>query len=132
MPTSSGRWFALRQLHFLHAITTLSQRSAAPPRDIGTMWSTVSSAAGADEAAVLAGVVVAQQQVAPVGSEQPSRHVDGAQQADDHDALGQAPPGERLRGLQLGALVDECDPLLGQQDDQSPVTDHIERLHARR
>src|SRR5438132_395963 len=44
-PTSSGKRFDLRQLHFLQAITTFSQRSAEPPRDTGTTWSTVNSAA---------------------------------------------------------------------------------------
>ncbi len=84
---------------------------------------------GADEAAVLAGLVVAKQQVATVGTEQTPRYMDGPEEADDDHALRQTPTTERLCGLSLGALVEKGDSLLAQQDDQPSVADDIERLH---
>ena len=82
----------------------------------------------AESTAVLAGVVVAKQQVATVWPEQPARDMDGAQQTDDHHALGQPPSGKRLGGRTLGLFVNKGNPLLGQEYDQPPVTDHVERL----
>ena len=83
---------------------------------------------GAEAPAVLARVIVTKEQVAAVGTEQAARHVDGAQQADDDDTLGQSPPRECFCRGSFGRLVNERHPLLGQEYHQPPVTDHVERL----
>ena len=81
-----------------------------------------------DQAAVLAGVVVAKQQIAPVGPEHPARDVDVAEQAHDDHVLGDAPVLEGRRSADLRVRVQEGDPLLAQQHDQPPMADHVQRL----
>ena len=79
-------------------------------------------------ATVLAGEVVPEQQVAPVGTEQAPRDVDGAQQPDHDDALGQAATGERCSRLLLGLRGEQGDPLLGQEHTQAASGDDVEGL----
>jgi hypothetical protein len=74
-------------------------------------------------------VVVAEQQVAAVGPEQATRHVDGAQQADDDDTFREPASGKRLRSHTFGRRINKRHSLLGQEHHQPPVTDHVERLH---
>ena len=45
IPISCGKWFALRVLHVLHAVTTFVH-SFVPPRDMGMRWSRVSASRG--------------------------------------------------------------------------------------
>jgi hypothetical protein len=76
----------------------------------------------------LAAVVVPQEQVPPVGPEHPARNLDVGQQADDHHVLTQAATGHRLFHQLPGQVVHKRDPLLGQQDDQAPLANDVERL----
>jgi hypothetical protein len=78
--------------------------------------------------AVLAGVVVPQEQVSPVGAQHPAWDLDVGQQADDDDILTQAPASHCLLHQLPGKIVHEGDPLLGQQDDQTPLANNIQRL----
>jgi hypothetical protein len=79
-------------------------------------------------AAVLAHAIVPQEQVAPVGAEHPPRNLDIGEEPDDHDIRTKATPCHCLLDRLPGSLVNEGDALLGQQDDQPPLTDHIQRL----
>jgi len=79
-------------------------------------------------AAVLAGTVVAQQQIAAVGPQQTPRDLDVGKQPDDDDVRAEATPGHCLLDRLPGGVVNEGDALLGQQDDQPPLTDDVQRL----
>ena len=79
-------------------------------------------------AAVLAGAIVAEEKVAPVGPQQAARDLDVRKQPDDDNVLTKATPRHCLLDRLPGNIVNEGDALLGQQDDQPPLTDHVQRL----
>jgi hypothetical protein len=79
-------------------------------------------------AAVLARAIVAEEEVAPVGPQQASRNLDVGKQPDDDNVLPKATPCHCLLDRLPGNVVNEGDALLGQQDDQPPLTDHVQRL----
>ena len=79
-------------------------------------------------AAVLAHAIVPQQQVAPVGPEHPSRDLDIGKEPNDDHVRAEATPCHCLLDRLPRYVVNKGDALLGQQDDQPPLTDHIQRL----
>jgi hypothetical protein len=79
-------------------------------------------------AAVLAGAIVAQEEVAPVRPQQAPGDLDVGQQPDDDNVLTKATPCHCLLDRLPGNIVNEGDALLGQQDDQPPLTDDVQRL----
>ena len=80
------------------------------------------------DTAVLAGVVVPEQQIATIGTEDPARNVNVAEQPDDDDVLRDAAVLQSGRRPHRGFGVEEGDPLLAQQHDQPPMADHVQRL----
>ena len=67
-------------------------------------------------------------QVAPVRPEQSAGDLDIGEEPDDDDVLTKATPRHCLLDRLPRNVVDEGDALLGQQDDQPPLTDHVQRL----
>jgi hypothetical protein len=78
--------------------------------------------------AVLAHAVVAEEKVAPVRAKEAAGDLDVGEKADDHHVLTKATPCHCLLDRLPGNVVNESDALFGQQDDQPPLTDHIQRL----
>jgi len=79
-------------------------------------------------AAVLAGAVVPKEEVAAVRPQQAARDLDVGQEPDDDNVRTKATPCHCLLDRLPGNLVNEGDALLGQQDDQPPLTYDVERL----
>ena len=79
-------------------------------------------------AAVLAGAIVAEEEVSPVGPQQAAGDLDVGEQPDDDNVLTKATPRHCLLDRLPGSIINEGDALFGQQDDQPPLTDHIQRL----
>ena len=79
-------------------------------------------------AAVLAGAVVAEQEVAAVRPEEAARDLDVGKEPNDDNIRTKATPCHCLLDRLPGNLVNEGDALLGQQDDQSPLTYDVQRL----
>jgi len=73
-------------------------------------------------AAVLAGAIVAQEKVAAVRPQQAARDLNVGEQPDDDNVLTKATPCHCLLDRLPGNVVNEGDALLGQQDDQPPLT----------
>jgi hypothetical protein len=78
--------------------------------------------------AVLAGAVIPEQEVAPVGSQHPPRDLNIGEEADDDHVIAKAPPSHRLLDCLARLIVNESDALLGKQNDKPPLTDDIQRL----
>ncbi|HYY46668.1 MAG TPA: hypothetical protein VE951_06385 [Candidatus Angelobacter sp.] len=79
-------------------------------------------------ATVLACAVVSEEEIPAVRSQQPPGNLDIGEQPDDDDVLAEATPGHGLLNRQPCLVVNEGDPLFGQQDDQPPLTDDVQRL----
>jgi hypothetical protein len=79
-------------------------------------------------AAVLALAIVPKKQIAPVRPQQAAGDLDVGKEANDDNVLTKATPRHCLLDRLPGIVVNEGDALLGQQDDQPPLTDHIQRL----
>lgn len=79
-------------------------------------------------AAVLAGPVVAQQEISSIGAQHAARDLDVGQEPDDDHVFTEAAAGHRLFHSRPCLVIDEGHPLFGQQDDQPPLTDHVQRL----
>ena len=77
---------------------------------------------------VLAHAVVPEEKVAPVGPQEAAGDLDIGEEPDNDNVLAKATPGYGLLDRLPGIVVNEDDALLGQQDDQPPLTDHIQRL----
>ena len=78
--------------------------------------------------AVLAGAVVAKEEVAAIRPQEAARDLNVGEESDDDNVLTKATAGHCLLDRLPGNVVNEGDALLGQQDDQPPLTDHIQRL----
>ena len=79
-------------------------------------------------AAVLAGAVVTEEEVAAIGPQEAARDLDIGKEPNDDNVLTKATPCHCLLDRLPGNLVHEGDALLGQQDDQPPLTDDVQRL----
>jgi len=78
--------------------------------------------------AILAGAIVAKQEVAAIGAQHPTRNLDIGEEANDHDIVSKATPSHGLLDRLPSIVIDEGDALLGEQDDQPPLTDDVKRL----
>jgi hypothetical protein len=79
-------------------------------------------------AAVLAGAVITEEQVAPVGAEHPAGDLDVGQEPDDDHVLTKATPFHCLLDRLPGNIVNKGDALLGEQDHEPPLSDDVQRL----
>ena len=79
-------------------------------------------------AAILAAAVVPEEKVTPVRPQQPARDLDVGKEPDNDNVLTKATPCHCLLDRLPSNVVDEGDALLGQQDDQPPLTDDVQRL----
>ena len=78
--------------------------------------------------AVLTGILVPQEEVAPVRPQQAARDLDVGQQPHDDDFVAKLAPFDRLFYGMTGGSIDEADALLGEQNNQPPLTDDVQRL----
>jgi hypothetical protein len=79
-------------------------------------------------AAVLAGAVIAEEKVAPVRPQEAAWDLDVGKEPNDDNVLTKATPCHCLLDRLPGNFVNERDALLGQQDDQPPLTYDVQRL----
>ena len=79
-------------------------------------------------AAVLASAVVTEEEVAAISPQEAARDLDIGKEPNDDNVLTKATPCHCLLDRLPGNLVHEGDALLGQQDDQPPLTDDVQRL----
>lgn len=77
------------------------------------------------DAAVLTAVVVSQQEIPAIRPEHPSRNHDVAQQSDDDHAVAEAALGQLVNHHCLDGIVQEGDPLFGQEHHQAATADDI-------
>jgi hypothetical protein len=78
--------------------------------------------------AVLACPVVAQQQVPAIGPQHPPRDLDVGEQPDHDHVISKATSSHCLLDCLPRIVIDEGDALLGEQDDEPPLSDDVKRL----
>ena len=78
--------------------------------------------------AVLTHAIVAEEKVTSVGAQHPAGDLDVGEEPDDNDILTKATAFDSQLDSLPSGVVYEGDALLGQQDDQPPLTDYVQRL----
>jgi len=78
--------------------------------------------------AVLAGTLVAKQQVPSVGPQHPAWNLDVRQQSNNHHVVPKTAPSDSLLDRLPRDVIDEGDALLGEQNDKPPLADDVKRL----
>ena len=78
--------------------------------------------------AVLTGALVAEQKVASVGAQHAARNLDIREETHHHDVVSEAAPCHGSLDRLPSIVIDKGDALLGEQDDQPPLTDDVKRL----